>query len=185
MRILSNWHEVEDKLEGIWQSWDEGMRLWGDSHQRPGNYCPFILREISSSTEDSVDPSAWNLRWTAKGRKDMARGRDNKWSVGGEKKDDESRGGGVKGVRGCEVTSISPSLSSKNWSGRWIRLHSTQTKSFGYLNPPVFYQLNFPRQMLTGKMDIERSLILLDNHEAFPSLKSEVCTAFIHVAAMW
>lgn len=31
------------------------MRLRGENHQQPGNYCPFISKEIS---EDRVDFSA-------------------------------------------------------------------------------------------------------------------------------
>lgn len=142
------------------------VEVRGENHQQPGNYCSFISEEINGATGRLVWVSlrenlvACGLHWKAgRARRGGRRRQDRK--VVEERRKGGGRGGGAAGetVWGY-AASISCPLSSKNWSSSWIRLHSTLTKSFGYPSPRPLFQLNFPRQMLTEKIDIECNIIL-------------------------
>lgn len=77
------------------------------------------------------------------------------------------------------AASISRSLYSKNWNSSWIRLHSTQTKSFGYSSLLPLYRLNFPRQCWQRKL-ILSAILFCNDLRAFAHQKLSTMSLHAH-----
>lgn len=117
----------------------------------PGNYWRFISKEISDATGGRCTvppcentPAMWLME-----RREREKGGGEVWGAEGE------------WARPCEVTP--PPLAARCLPGARAAARSdctsTQTKSSGYASPRPLLELNFPRQMLTAKIDIERNII--------------------------